>query len=106
MTSPSQHADSYRTRWMSQGRLDIPGAEILNPTAQIIQDHLAEGWLLQESTATEIIFSRNSDGRKWTRHYDKKTCLFVSQEFSKIEEVAIKNISPQPKDWPPVHFGD
>jgi len=106
MSSPSEMLGSSRSRWPSQGRLDIPGKEIHDPIANIIQEQLADGWLLQETTLSHLVFSTILDGRKWKRFFDKRTCLFVSQEFHKVEEVAKNAMQQEIRDWPPVDFGD
>lgn len=100
MSGPAR-TDSYRTRWSSNTYNDIPAENPEDWEKQIVADHLGSGWVQEKRPDTEYIFSiRLEDGKKWTRHYDRKTCKFICQRFYSVENT-IKAM-----DWPKGSFGD
>jgi hypothetical protein len=100
MTGPARQ-DSYRARWSS---FSGPGEKIDDASGAekaIVVEHLGSGWVQEKGSDTELVFSTlPGDGRKWTRHYDKKTCSFICQRFYLIDS-ALKAI-----DWPNIPFGE
>lgn len=100
MTNPTA-SGSYRTRWSSNTYSDIPADNPQDWEKQIVSDHVGSGWVQEKSSDNEFVFStRLEDGKKWTRHYDRKTCRFICQRFYSVE------IAAKVMDWPPIDFGD
>jgi hypothetical protein len=103
MTSPSDGV-SFRSRWLSQSHSQGVITECDDLEKKIVQDHLSEGWTQEENSTDNFIFSIYlQDGRKWTRHYDRKTCQFISQRFYNVEHVAKSTLKIE---WPNIDFGD
>ena len=92
---------SYR-EIRSSGSFDkVVTDDLAQREKEIIEEHLSNGWVLEPGTADEIVFSNKIvDGRKWTRHYDRRNCLYTCQRFYEIDSVITA------LDWPPGHFGD
>ena len=100
MTTPNESL-SYRTRWSSQTHSSTPVDNIKDWEVQIVSEHLGSGWVQEKGSDTEFVFStRLEDGKKWTRHYDRRTCRFICQRFYAIEN-SIKSVG-----WPNGTFGE
>jgi len=92
---------SYREIPSIRLRSQEQSNEVRPSEEEIIAEHINSGWVLDKGSEEELIFSsRLADGRKWTRHYDRKSRQYMCQRFYELE-VAVKS-----EDWPPVHFGD
>jgi len=92
---------SYREIRSSRSYSESPIVGSGQTEQEIIAEHSSCGWVQEEGSATELVFSNMlGDGRKWTRHYDRASGTYIAQRFH--EAIKLK-IFP---DWPPVHFGD
>lgn len=106
MTNPLESI--RRARWLSQGRIDPCTTPEPNLEQQLIQEHLSQGWLQETTTADVLCFSiYTKTGRKWTKEYDRNTCLFVCERFFSVDHLARAAIDKvETIGWPNVDFGD
>jgi len=100
MTSPSDPS-SYRTRWASSGHINLKVDDSVDMEKQLIQEQTAGGWVLEINDSEQLVFSSyREDGRKWTRHFDKKTCRYVCQRYYQAEIPIPKDFMETPNNSP------
>ncbi len=91
MTTPTKPM-SYTSLWLLKNNANFNVTEI-DSSIKIIQEHLSQGWSLQEVNEEEIIFTTNlNDGRRWTRHYSRKTATYEYQRFYRVNDIAQRSV--------------